>query len=73
MPQWPAVAAGLVQVARSSAGVVGNGDQPGRGGEVPGAGKRCQVTAAVSESLSGSRAIVCVPCTRVSAPSYSGR
>src|SRR5215203_5464851 len=28
VPQWPAVAAGLVQVARSSAGVVGYGDEP---------------------------------------------
>ena len=32
-----------------------------------------ETSAAVSESPSGARAIVCVPCTRVSAPSYSGR
>ena len=30
-------------------------------------------SAAVSESPSGASAIVCAPCTRVSAPSYSGR
>ena len=42
--QWPAVAAGLVQIAGSSAGVVGDRDEPGRGGEVTGAGKCGQVT-----------------------------
>ena len=31
------------------------------------------ISAAVSESASGASAIVCAPCTRVSAPSYSGR
>ena len=31
------------------------------------------ISAAVSESASGARAIVCAPCTRVNAPSYSGR
>ena len=31
------------------------------------------ISDAISELLSGARAIVCAPCTRLSAPSYSGR
>ena len=44
MSQRSAVAPGLVQVAHSSAGVVGDWDEAGGRGEVTGAGKRCQVT-----------------------------
>jgi hypothetical protein len=42
--QRPAVAPGLVQIAHSSAGVVGDWDEASGRGQVTGAGKRCQIT-----------------------------